>query len=407
MQQEQLHLSVQEVIIQRCCKPLPVWTLSPGDDSETDSTRDRKGPGVFSAASLSVLLQRHAQEHLSTLGIFESQSDTSSESEASAEDRSATPTSLSTSPNSSQSLASSSSSSTFLLTPSALSFLKSHSPLLATLACLSACKGEAGRAQSSGWSGYFRTARKEAVLESEHIAREADHLLKGFPVLWDYLRSMAEPVLGPRSCEDGEESPGLGAAVCGKPLIGLLLSGPREEVAQVVAADAFLKALSSRDLGRALRLLELYGRGCSQEAALRDRLLAFAALQGKFILTHLGSFLKRPFNKNSHFFSLLVFKQHVGPKYQLLNYLGGDYFFLLSDGGGGIAQLFRVQNANLRARVALRSLDKWPLSACRELLEFCLSDPGTETSLRTDLEVKKKELDIYHRVILSNRHWKC
>uniref|UniRef100_H3BXK2 Zinc finger FYVE domain-containing protein 26 n=1 Tax=Tetraodon nigroviridis TaxID=99883 RepID=H3BXK2_TETNG len=333
MQQEQLHLSVQEVIIQRCCKTLPVWTFSPDGDRKTDSTQDKKDPGVFSTASLSVLLQQHAQEHLSTLGITESQSDSSSESEASAESLS------------------SSSSNTFLLTPSALSFLKSHSPLLATLACLSACKGEAGRAQSSGWSGYFRSGRREVVLEVEHIAREADHLLKGFPILWDYLHSMAEPVLGTLSSEDEEESPGLGAAVCGKPLISLLLSGPQEEVAQVVAAEAFQKALSSRDLGRALRLLELYGQGCSQEGVLRDQLLACAALQ---------------------------------------------------DGGGSIAQLFRVQNANLRARVALQALEKWPLSACRELLEFCLNDLGTESSLRTDLEVKKKELDIYHRMLTLN-----
>lgn len=285
MQQEQLHLSVQEVIIQRCCKTLPVWTFSPGDDRETDSTQDNRGNGVFSTASLSVLFQQHAQEHLSTLGIIESQSDTSSESESSVEDRSATPTNLSTAPSSSQFL-SSSSSSTFLLTPSTLSFLKSHSPLLATLACLSACKGETGRAQSSGWSGYFRSGRKEAVLELEHIAREADHLLKGFPILWDYLHSMAEPVLGTLSNEDEEGSPGLGVSVCGKPLISLLLSGPQDEVAQVVAADAFQKALSSRDLGRALRLLELYGHGCGQEGVLKDHLLACAALQGKLGLKH-------------------------------------------------------------------------------------------------------------------------
>lgn len=66
----------------------------------------------------------------------------------------------------------------------------------------------------------------------------------------------------------------------------------------------------------------------------------------------------------------------------------------------GIGQLFRVRNANLRARVALQALDCWPLSACRELLEFCLNDPSTEALLRTDLELKKKELDIYHWVIL-------
>lgn len=77
--------------------------------------------------------------------------------------------------------------------------------------------------------------------------------------------------------------------------------------------------------------------------------------------------------------------------------------FLCPAGDGAIGQLFRVQDANLRARVALQALERWPLPACLELLEFCLNDPNTETSLRTDLELKKKELDIYHWVMF--RAW--
>uniref|UniRef100_A0A671YJ79 Zinc finger FYVE domain-containing protein 26 n=1 Tax=Sparus aurata TaxID=8175 RepID=A0A671YJ79_SPAAU len=307
LQQEGLRLSVQQVIVQRCCDTLPVWITCPAD--ERDSSQAKKDD-VFGVASLSVLLQQHAQDTLST-------SPTSSSSHSS-------PTSTS-----------------FLLTPSALSFLKSRSPLLATMACLSACKGETTRTQPSGWSGYFRSGRKEVVLDGEQISREADNLLKEFPILRAYLHSMAEPVLGTLLDDSEEGSAGLGAVVCGKPLVSLLLSGPQEEVAQAVAAEAFQKALSSRNLGRALSLLELYGQGCSQEGALRDRLLACAALEGK-------------------------------------------------------CELFRVQDANLRARVALQALERWPLSACLELLEFCLNDPSTETSLRTDLELKKKELDIYH-----------
>ncbi|XP_070834596.1 zinc finger FYVE domain-containing protein 26 isoform X2 [Chaetodon trifascialis] len=344
LQQEGLHLSVPQVIVQRCCESLPVWTSCPGDGG--DSSQARKDDGVFGVASLSALLQQHAQEHMPALGITEPQSDASSDSEASVEDHSATPTNLSTSPTSSPPHSSSSSSSnSFLLTPSALSFLKSRSPLLATLACLSASKGETARTQSSGWSGYFRSGRKEVVLDGEQISREADNLLKEFPILRAYLHTMAEPVLGALLSEGEEGSAGLGAVVCGKPLVSLLLSGPQERVAQAVAAEAFQKALSSRDLGQALRLLELYGRGCSQEGALRDRLLACAALEG---------------------------------------------------GAEGIGQLFRVQDANLRARVALQALERWPLSASLELLEFCLNDPSTETSLRGNLELKKKELDIYH-----------
>ncbi|KAM8915638.1 zinc finger FYVE domain-containing protein 26 isoform 3-T6 [Spinachia spinachia] len=345
LQQEGLQLSVQQVIVQRCCETLPVWISCPADDG--DSNKAKNDGGVFGVASLSALLQKHAQQHVSTLGITEPRLELSSESEDSAEDNSQSPTILSTSPQS-HSSPSPPSTSSFLLTPSALSFLKSRSTLLATLACLSACKGEIARTQTSGWSVYFRSSRREVALNGEQISHEADKLLKEFPILRAYLHTMAEPLLGPLLGEGDEDSAGLGAVVCGKPVISLLLSGPQDEVAQAVAADAFQQALSSGDLSRALSLLELYGQGCSQEADLRDRLLACAALE---------------------------------------------------DGAEGIGQLFRVQDATLRARVALQALERWPLSACLELLEFCLSEPSTDTSLRTDLELKKKELDIYHLML--------
>uniref|UniRef100_A0A3Q1JHG2 Zinc finger FYVE domain-containing protein 26 n=1 Tax=Anabas testudineus TaxID=64144 RepID=A0A3Q1JHG2_ANATE len=311
LQQEGLRLSVQQVIVQRCCDTFPLWFSCPGADRDT--TEVKKDDGLFGIASLSVLLQQHAQEYIPTLGITETHSSSSS-----------------------------SSSNSFLLTPSALSFLKSRSPLLATLACLGACKGETTRTQSSGWSGYFRSGRKEVVLDGEQISREVDNLLKEFSILRAYLDTMAEPVMGSLLNEGEEGSAGLGVVLCGKPLVSLILSGPQEEVTQAVAAEAFQKALVSKDLNRALSLLELYGQGCSQEVVLRDQLLACAAIEG---------------------------------------------------------QLFRVQDANLRARVALQGLERWPLAACLELLKFCLNDPSTEASLRTEVELKKKELDIYHRML--------
>lgn len=279
LEQEGLRLSIQKVIVQRCCEALPLWISCPDDGKESDEGKTEDG--VFGVAALSNLLQCHAQDYMTILGLAESQSDVSSESDASVEDHSSTPTHLSTSPPSSSSSSSSSSLNSFLLTPSALSFLKSRSPLLATLTCLSACKGETARTQSSGWSGYFRSGRKEVVLDGEQIAREADNLLREFPILQAYLHTMAEPVLGMSLSENKESAVGFGAVVCGKPLISLLLSGPQELAAQGVAADAFQKALASRDLSRALSLLELYGQSCSQEGALRDRLLACAALEGK------------------------------------------------------------------------------------------------------------------------------
>ncbi|XP_037550770.1 zinc finger FYVE domain-containing protein 26 [Nematolebias whitei] len=67
----------------------------------------------------------------------------------------------------------------------------------------------------------------------------------------------------------------------------------------------------------------------------------------------------------------------------------------MSGGAEGVAQLFRVQDANLRARVVLHALERWPLSVCLDLIQFCLQDPGTETCLKTDLQCQHKELSIY------------
>ncbi|KAG5857870.1 hypothetical protein ANANG_G00023980 [Anguilla anguilla] len=120
---------------------------------------------------------------------------------------------------------------------------------------------------------------------------------------------------------------------------------------RALVADAFQQALASQDLDRALGLLELYGQNCSQEGALRDRLLACAALE---------------------------------------------------EGEGSMEQLFRVRDADLRARVALRGLERWPLGAALELLQFCLSDPSTEGALRAELELRRQELEIYNRMLNMN-----
>lgn len=76
-------------------------------------------------------------------------------------------------------------------------------------------------------------------------------------------------------------------------------------------------------------------------------------------------------------------------------------FLRVSGEAEGVTQLFCVQDANLRARVALQALEHWPLSTCLELIEFCLNDSSTEVSLKTDLQHKNKELAIYRWVLLS------
>uniref|UniRef100_A0A8C4ZJA5 Zinc finger FYVE domain-containing protein 26 n=1 Tax=Gadus morhua TaxID=8049 RepID=A0A8C4ZJA5_GADMO len=323
LQQASLHLSVEEVILQRCCEPMPIWSTHHSSGEDTG--------GLFNVASMTSLLHQLLPDHMTTLGDPSPPPKPGSVdcSEASLD------TSTSSSPLSPSSSPPSFSSS---FSVSLSSSANSRCPLLAALACLSAAPrvGEASRAPPSGWSGIFRTGRKDQALDPEQVAREADALLREFPVLQAYLRAVAGPVLGPDAAEEGG---GLGAALCGKPLVGLLLGGPQGVGAQAVALDAFRQALVTRDLGRALSLLGLYGRGGRQEGALRDRLLACAALEGE--------------------------------------------------------HLFRVKDPGLRARVALQALERWPLGACLELLEFCLNDPDTGPPLRADLEGRRTELDIY------------
>nr|XP_023691726.1 zinc finger FYVE domain-containing protein 26 isoform X1 [Paramormyrops kingsleyae] len=344
LEQEGLGLNIQQVIVQRCCETLPVWETCCESMGETG----RKTGGLLSLNSVKVFLQKYSQEHPLTVCPSSCDAPPSSDSDASPEEAA----SLSSGANSSQSSpASSSSSSSLLLTPSSLSFLKSHSPILAVLACLSACRGGAGRT-GSAWPGlpaYFRSGRKEGVLDIEQVAREAEALLKDLPILHAYLQTMAQPVLGPVGSPEGSGAvSGLSASLCGLPLAGLLLSGLHRASACSAAAGAFQQALTDRDVERALNLLELYGQDSHQEQKLRDSLLACSALR---------------------------------------------------EGNRTMEHLFRVEDAELRARVALQGLEQWPLASCLELLRFCLSDGNTECSLKEELELKKQELQIYQRML--------
>uniref|UniRef100_A0A8B9HD90 Zinc finger FYVE domain-containing protein 26 n=1 Tax=Astyanax mexicanus TaxID=7994 RepID=A0A8B9HD90_ASTMX len=342
LHQEGLHVSVQEVIVQRCCEPLPLF------NPYTLKVAGVNG-GVFGSASISSLIKQHAQEHAPTLldlSDLSDISDTTPASDPSSESEISVETNLSTSPPSPSSSSSSFSSSAFLLTQSALSFLKSRSPLVACLACLSAARGEVVRpGPSSGWPGlpsYFRSGgRKEAPLDAEQISKEAEALLREFPVLRAFLRDSAQPVLGL-----AEGSDGLGAALCGKATVGMLFGGPQGGTGQALAAEAFQQALNGGELDRALALLELYAQS-SQQEALKDRLLACTALEGD----------------------------------------------------RGTEQLFRVKDWQLRGRVALQGLERWPLQSCLDLLRYCLSDSSPEEPLTLQLQQKKQELDMYNKML--------
>uniref|UniRef100_A0A671QY10 Zinc finger FYVE domain-containing protein 26 n=1 Tax=Sinocyclocheilus anshuiensis TaxID=1608454 RepID=A0A671QY10_9TELE len=346
LQQERLLFSVQQVVVQRCCETLPLWDSRAVTFSQGQPRIAGLNSGAFCPASIASILQQHALECAPSLDLSDpaTTSDPSSESEVSVEDMSATSTNLSTSPPSPSSCPPSS----FVLTPSALSFLKSRSPLVAALACLSASRGGVTRATSSGWSGYFRgSGRKEVVLDGDQISKEGESLLKIFPILRMYLRTMAEPVLGV-SLEADE---GLGAALCGKPVVGMLFSGLQSSVGQAMAAEAFQQALNMGDLNRALDLLELYAQPCSQEGDILQISLCMS----------------------------------------------------LCKECSSAEQLFRVRDWELRGRVVLQGLDRWPLQECLELLQFCLSDQDTQDPLREQLQQRKHELDMYQRVSLTQQ----
>lgn len=289
LHQEGLHVNIQQVIVQRCCDPLPLCFSPSMKGAGTDG-------GIFSLSSIASLLHQHAQERTLPFDLSEppTVSEPSSESEASVEtsisaNLSTSPPSPSSSLSSSSSSSTSSSVSSFLLTPSALLFLKSRSPLVAVLALLAVSRVEIARVASSAWPGlpsYFRsTARKEAPLDLEQISKEAEALLMSFPILKAFLVDMAVPLLG--SSPDSED--GVGASLSRKSgTVAVLFSGSQDGPGQTSVAEAFQQALSTRDLNRALSLLELYAQNCSQKGALRDRMLACNTLEGisLYLFTH-------------------------------------------------------------------------------------------------------------------------
>lgn len=132
------------------------------------------------------------------------------------------------------------------------------------------------RAASSAWSGlpsYFRSgARKESPLDLEQISKEAEALLTSFPVLKAFLVDMAVPILG--SSPEAED--GIGVALSRKSgTVAVLFSRFQDGTGQAMVAEAFQQALTTKDLNRALSLLELYSQNCSQKGAFQDRLLIY------------------------------------------------------------------------------------------------------------------------------------
>lgn len=160
------------------------------------------------------------------------------------------------------------------LTSSALAFLKSHSKLLALVACLGASQGPKLTKPSLSWKEF--RGRREVPLSAEQVAQECERLLEQFPVLKASLLAAWEPLR--RSTEQGQS---LAASLCGRASLSTVLLGLHSPSALQVLTEAFEEALVARDWHRALQLTEAYGRDVDDLSNVKDAVLSCAAACGE------------------------------------------------------------------------------------------------------------------------------
>uniref|UniRef100_A0A8B9G178 Zinc finger FYVE domain-containing protein 26 n=1 Tax=Amazona collaria TaxID=241587 RepID=A0A8B9G178_9PSIT len=226
------------------------------------------------------------------------------------------------------------------LTASSLDFLKSQSKLMATVACLSASNIQKIPKSSLSWMEF--RGKREVPLGLEQISRECETLLKEFPILEQFLLTMFEPLQNQQ-----EEGSSLATIFSGKMYISLVLLGLHSTTAVKVLMGVFKQALAAKNWDRALKVLDLYSRDMEELVSVKDAVLSCATAEDK----------------------------------------------------DGWQYLFSVKNATLRSRLALRCLDKWPLDACLEILAYCISDLGIADELKAILQSRKKELQVYQKIL--------
>lgn len=160
------------------------------------------------------------------------------------------------------------------LTPSALSFLKSGSRLLAIVACLRASRGSKVTKPILSWKEL--RGLREAPLSAEQVVRECEHLLDQFPLLEASLRAAWEPLRAP-----ARQVQNLAASLCGQTSVSPVLLGLHAPNALEVLTEAFEEALGASDWLRALQLLDTYGRDADDLSPIKDTVLSCAAACGE------------------------------------------------------------------------------------------------------------------------------
>uniref|UniRef100_A0A452HEU7 Zinc finger FYVE domain-containing protein 26 n=1 Tax=Gopherus agassizii TaxID=38772 RepID=A0A452HEU7_9SAUR len=226
------------------------------------------------------------------------------------------------------------------VTASSLAFLKCQSKLMATVACLCASKVQKVPKPSLSWMEF--RGKREVPLGLEQISKECETLLKEFLMLESFLLTMSEPLQ-----DHQEEDTGLVSGLCGKPYMSLVLLGLHSTMAVELLMEVFEQALTAKDWPRALKILDLYSQDMEELTSVRDAVLSCATADGK----------------------------------------------------DGWQYLFPVKDAMLRSRLALRCLDRWPLEACLEILAYCICDPGITEELKSDLQSKTGELQVYRKIL--------
>ncbi|XP_073493543.1 zinc finger FYVE domain-containing protein 26 isoform X2 [Phyllobates terribilis] len=229
----------------------------------------------------------------------------------------------------------------YSFTASALNFVKTKSTLTAAIACLSVTRSQKPAKSGLSWME-LRGSRKESPLEMDNIAKECDLLLSEFPILLRFLTLMSAPF-----CEVSPEVCGLSGFLCGKSCIASVLLGLHASSASAVLLEAFLDALTKKNWKSALQLLSLYVIDVDLQQV-RDALLCCAAAA----------------------------EEKEGWRY-----------------------IFAVRDATLRSKLALHFLDRWPLDACQEILSYCVCEPDLEDGLKVELQAKRKELDVYRKIL--------
>ncbi|KAM5175812.1 zinc finger FYVE domain-containing protein 26 isoform 1-T1 [Callospermophilus lateralis] len=309
---EGLSLSVPQVIVSCCCEPL---TLCSSLQSQQTSSL---------LTHLGVLAQQHTSHCLDDLPLSMPSSPRPTEN-FSLERKSPSSQKDSSLP---------------ALTSSALSFLKSCSKLLATVACLGASPGTKVSKPSLLWKEL--RGRKEMPMTAEQVAQECDHLLEHFPMLKASLLAAWEPLRRP-----SEEGKSLASSLCGQASLSTVLLGLHSPTALDVLTKAFEEALVTRDWLRALQLTEVYGRDADDLSGIRDAVLSCAVACDK----------------------------------------------------EGWQYLFPIKDATLRSQLALRFVDRWPLESCLEILAYCISDTTVQEGLKSELQRKLAELQVYQKIL--------